>query len=65
MMRFIAVALCALVAGCADTAPVQKVVVQSDSYCRIAERIRWSRRDTGSTISQIRKHNARHRRICR
>jgi hypothetical protein len=65
MTRFIAVALCAIVSGCADTAPVQKVVVQSDSYCRIAKKIRWSRQDTPDSVTQMRRHNSVYRRICR
>lgn len=48
----------------APSAPVQKVVVKGDTYCRIAKKITWSKRDTPPTVSQVRRHNATRDRVC-
>jgi starvation-inducible outer membrane lipoprotein len=62
-MRFAALGLAVAVlgvSGCA-TVPVQ---VKGDTFCSIARRITWSKNDTSPTIDQVRRHNARYRRIC-
>jgi uncharacterized lipoprotein YmbA len=64
MRRFILIGPLLLV-GCANEPPVQKVTVQSDSYCRIAKKFRWSRQDTPDSVTQMRRHNSVYRRICR
>lgn len=59
-------AICFALAGCATPQPpkVQKVYVKGDTYCRIDEPLKWSRRDTKETINAIRRHNHKYRRAC-
>lgn len=60
-MRFAALGLAvAVLSGCA-TPPV---AVKGDTYCTIAKRIAWSKSDTPKTVDQVRRHNAKHRRVC-
>lgn len=40
------------------------VSVTSDSYCLVAEKITWSKRDTRETITGVRRENAKHDRLC-
>jgi hypothetical protein len=49
-----------LLGGCV-TSPV---VVDGDNYCRLAKRISYSKADTTLTVDQIRRHNAKYRRVC-
>ena len=50
--------------GCAQpTSPVGNVSVSSN-YCQIGRPIAWSQRDTPETITQVRRHNAVHTRLC-
>ena len=60
-MRFAALGLAMAVLGGCATAPVQ---VTADNYCKIGRKITWSVRDTTPTITQIRRSNAVHRKIC-
>lgn len=60
-MKFAALGLAVAVLGGCVTSPV---TVQGDSYCKLGRKITWSVDDTTGTISQIRKSNAVHRRVC-
>jgi len=61
-MKFAALGLAVAVLGGCATAPVQ---VTNDTHCRIDRPLKWSVRDTRETISEIRRHNARFRGVCR
>jgi hypothetical protein len=61
-MRFAALGLAvAVLGGCATGKPVQ---VTGDTYCKLGRKITWSKNDTPATVDQIRRSNARHRRVC-
>ncbi len=49
-----------LVAGCA-TSPL---VGGPNTFCKIAEPITWSSRDTDETIGEVKSHNAVGKAIC-
>ena len=60
-MKWLSLAILgAFLSGCA-TPPV---AVKGDTYCGIARRITWSVSDTRETIDQVRRSNAKHRRVC-
>jgi len=60
-MRFAVLGLAMAVLGGCATTPVK---VTGDNYCRISKRITWSKLDTPGTVDQIRRSNARYRRVC-
>ena len=61
-MRAVAILLLATLSACAT--PQTKVEVKGDTYCDIAEKIRWSTADTAETIKQVVRENAKHDRVC-
>jgi hypothetical protein len=66
-MRIVIVGLGLCLAACESApkqAPTSRVVIQGDSYCRLAEKWRWDVRDTKPTIQQARRVNAKYDRTC-
>ena len=47
--------------ACATTQPV---VVRGAAYCRLAPELTWSTDDTKESITGIRTHNAKRRKVC-
>lgn len=55
-----------LVSACASdkTPPPPEVKVVGDSYCKIAEKISWSKQDTPETIKGVLRENAKVDKTC-
>jgi len=39
--------------------------VKGDSYCEIAGKVRWTKKDTPKTIKQVHRENKKVDRVCR
>jgi hypothetical protein len=62
-MRAIVIGVAASLAACAPSEP-PKVEIKGDTYCEIAEKVRWSRDDTVETVRQVVRENEKHDRVC-
>lgn len=63
-LKFVTPLIVVGLAGCAKEPPVQPVTVKGDSFCRISKKITWSTLDTADTRAQVRRHNAKHDKVC-
>jgi len=59
-----AIVTAALLSGCGGNPMPINLNLKGSDYCDIARPVRWHQKDTKDTITQVRRENAKHARVC-
>jgi hypothetical protein len=65
--RLLVIGLSLALSACSSAEAVKAPPVlnlQQDLYCEIAEKVRWTVKDTPETIKQVVRENRKHDRLC-